>query len=68
MAKKPFTFEFKISIDGEPPVDMDTLTPERKAYALEKMRDRLSRNMSDYYTNHLDEFEALGGEIACHSA
>jgi len=53
---KEITFTNYISIDGAEPVLMDSLTKEQKEYCLQKMMDRLSRNMSDYYSNHMDEF------------
>lgn len=34
---------------------IDKVPPE----VLEKMRERLSRNMSDYYTRHMDEYVKL---------
>jgi len=53
---KEITFTNYISIDGAEPVLMDSLTDEQKEYCEKKMLDRLSRNMSDYYSNHMDEF------------
>lgn len=56
---KGLTYTLHISINGAEPVPMDTLSAEEKAHCLEKMSERLSANMSAYYTQHPEEFERL---------
>ena len=56
MSAKELTCTSYISIDGAEPVLFDSLSDEEKERCLQKMMDRLSRNMSEYYSNHMDEF------------
>lgn len=56
MAGKPITFKFYM-LDRETgeTTEVDKVPPE----ALAKMSERLSRTMSDYYTQHMDEYVNL---------
>ena len=56
---KGLSYSLHISINGAAPVPMDTLSETEKARCLEAMSERLSANMSAYYTQHPDEFEKL---------
>lgn len=53
---KELTFTNYISIDGAEPVRMDSLSPEELQYCREKMAENMGRVMSDYYSNHMEEY------------
>lgn len=59
MKKQELKFECYISIDGAEPVPLESLTAEEKAYASQKMTDRLSENMSRYYSAHPEQYARL---------
>lgn len=40
-------------------VPIEELTPEEREYCAEQMRERLSRNMSDYYAQHPEAYALL---------
>ena len=40
-------------------VTFEELTPEEREYCAEQMRERLSRNMSDYYAQHPEAYALL---------
>lgn len=44
---------------GDEIVPVEDLTPEEWAAAKERMLNNLSRVMSEYYSNHLDEYAKL---------
>lgn len=54
MAK--LTHSFYISINDAEPVPMEQLSAEEKDRCYEAMAQRLSRNMSDYYSAHTEEY------------
>lgn len=58
--EKPLSFKIfiKDTEKGET-YAWDDLTEEQKEYYRQKMKENLSRRMSDYYSHHLDEFEKL---------
>lgn len=53
---KELTFTNYISIDGAEPVRMDSLSPKELQYCREKMAENMGRVMSDYYSNHMEEY------------
>ncbi|MBQ9898522.1 MAG: hypothetical protein IJM44_03590 [Ruminococcus sp.] len=59
MGKRP---EIKVvsyvMLDGEPH-KFDELDDKTRASCVRKMLDNMSRTLSDYYSNHLDEAEQL---------
>lgn len=58
MAKKrEYTFTNYISIDGAPPVPMDSLTEEQKEYCARKMAQNIGRTLSRYFTQHPEEYD-----------
>lgn len=48
-----------ISIEGAPPVPMESLTKEQVARVQQVWKQRLSKNMSAYYTQHPEELRAI---------
>lgn len=59
MKKKELTARCFMEFEDGRVVPMEELTEEEKEYAFSRMRKRLSRVMSLYYSEHLDEFERL---------
>ena len=56
MASKPITFKFyMLDRDTGEAAEVEKVPPE----AIAKMSDRLSRNLSDYYTQHMGEYVQL---------
>ncbi len=43
--KRQPTFIYNISINGAPPVNMDTLSPERRAEIVTKLCDNFARSL-----------------------
>lgn len=56
MAKKKLTASCYISIDGADPVPWNSLTQEEKENVKVIWSERLSRHMSAYYAQHMDEY------------
>ena len=56
---KEFTYKFMISVDGAPEVPLESLTAEQRAEAGRRMTENLSRVMSEYYSLHPEEYNAL---------
>ena len=56
MAKSEFTYKAMVSIDGAEPIPWESMTPEQEADVHRRMRERLSRTMSDYYSLHPEEY------------
>lgn len=54
---KELTHSFYISINGAEPVPMEQLSAEEKTRCYDAMAQRLSRRMSDYYTQHPEEYD-----------
>ena len=48
-----------ISIDGSPEVLMDYLSDQQKACCSKKIAEKLGRIVSEYYSNHMEEFRCL---------
>ncbi len=60
MAKKELTFSCKVIFkDENRVVDWEDLTEEEKENCRKTWSERLSQTVSDYYSNHLDQFERL---------
>lgn len=56
---KGLTFTLNISIDGAEPVPMEDLSPSERDRCYRAMAERLGRNMSDYYTQHPEEYARI---------
>lgn len=56
---KEFTYKFMISVDGAPEVPLESLTKDELINVKRKMRENLSRGMSEYYSLHPEEYSAL---------
>ena len=54
----PFRIFVKDTVNGETYAWEDLTEKEREKYR-QRMSENLSRRMSDYYSNHLDQFERL---------
>ncbi|MBP3327513.1 MAG: hypothetical protein J6L91_01240 [Clostridia bacterium] len=63
MAKRgPLTVRMFVILDRDKdPVPFEDLTPEQVEYCRDKWCENLSRRMSDYYSAHPEQFEALKG-------
>lgn len=59
MASK-ITYKCFVSIGDAEPIPIDELTEEQIAECEKRMSERLSRNMSAYYNNRLNEFTQMG--------
>lgn len=56
---RELTFSLHISIEGKEPVRMGELTPQEKSRCLDAMAARLSKNMSEYYSQHPEEYRSV---------
>ena len=56
MSKSEFQYRCMVSIDGAVPIPWESMTPEQEADVHRRMRERLSRTMSDYYSLHPEEY------------
>lgn len=54
---KALTYSLHISIDGAEPVPMEQLSAAEKDRCMKAMAERLCRRMSDYYTQHPEEYD-----------
>lgn len=59
MAGKKLGYVCYVIMPDRGPVPVNELTKEERAQWSENMRRRLSENMSDYYTQHPEEYAAL---------
>lgn len=56
---KEFTYKFMISCEDAPEVPLESLSEEQLTEARQRMRENLSRVMSEYYSLHPEEYSAL---------
>lgn len=59
MARKPLTCVGYIKLKDGRTIPIEDMTTEERTRVKKSMEERLSRVMSEYYTNHPDEFERL---------
>ena len=59
MAGKELGFQCFVLMPGRGPVPVEELTQEERAQWLANMRRRLSENLSDYFTQHPEEYAKL---------
>lgn len=59
MAGKKLGYICYVIMPDRGPVPVNELTEDERAQWRENMRRRLSENMSDYYTQHPDEYKRL---------
>lgn len=59
MAKGKLGYVCYVIMPERGPVPVENLTPEERAQWQQNMTQRLSENMSAYYTQHPDEYAAL---------
>lgn len=59
MARNDITGRCFIEIDGAAPVPFDSLSSEEKERVFAIWSERLSKTMSDYYSNHPEEYSRI---------
>lgn len=56
---KELTYSCFISVDGAEPVPLESLNEDELREAEKKMSDRLSRNLSAYYSQHPEAYKHI---------
>lgn len=59
MARKPLTCSGYIELKDGRTIPIEEMTPEERERVKKSMSERLGRVLSEYFTQHPDEFEAL---------
>lgn len=59
MAREPIKCVGFITFKDGRTIPVEDMTPEERERVKKSMNERLSRVMSEYFTRHPDEFEAL---------